>query len=231
MQEKTKKTSPLSESTEDLPSTQQNMQRSRDSSSWIVYRHISEIPLYLVIDALVDGKIHGIVVSGHPPEKEVEAAWADLVVQYNEGLGDSESRLFFSLHKQILQKEITLQQVELAITMLRGSHAPELLEFLNGVFFTQVRIDETDAEDRERKLNVFKNQKASIRMAIDMKRIQYDAIKRKKQSAGNRPDRAYFQTMLLNLSDFAKYEVTDRISTFQYVERVRRLDKFLQKVK
>lgn len=201
------------------------------SSPLIIYRHISEIPLYLFEDAICDDKIHSIVVSGHPTEQELADAWNDLLIQYNERLGDSESRLFFSLHKQILQKEITLQQVDLAIVMLKEAYVPELLEFLNGVFFTRATIDAEDCEDRDRKLNMFKNQKASIRMAIDMKRIQYEAIKKKKGSAGQKPDHAYFQTNLLNLSDFAKYEVTNRISVFQYTERMHRLIKFLETVK
>lgn len=222
---------PQSLSSEKAPdSTSTDRSTPKGSSSSTIYRHINEIPLYIFIDALVDDKIHGLVVAGHPTEDELYAAWADLMIQYNEGLGDNESRLFFSLHKQILGKEITLQQVDFAIEVLRGVFVPEVLTFLNGVFFTCIEYDPLDEDDRDRKLTVFRNQKASIRMAIDMKRIQYDAIKKKK-SEGGKPDRTYFQTILLNLSDYAKYEINDKITVFQYCERLRRLNKFLEQEK
>lgn len=202
-----------------------------------MYRHISECPLYLFIDALVDEKIHSIVVSGNPDEQQIGQAWAELLMQFHESMGDNESRMFFSLHKQILQKEIDLKQVSLALAMLAGDNEnvpcfiPQLLTFLNELFYSNLELYPDDPEDYYHKLNIFRNKSASIRMNIDMKRIQYDSISDKRKGAGQKPDRPYFQTILLNLSGWRQYEINDRISVFEFCELVNRLNKYLETVK
>lgn len=235
MQRKTKRTSKYSKSqTIHLPFSKKGTQQRPAAKPLTVFQSISELPLYLFIDAIADDKISGIIKSGYPAPEQLEAAWQEILLQYNEAMGDGESRLFFSLHKQILQKEITLRQVRLALEMLTE---PERLtpkgilkfqDFLNGIFFSTVQIDPEDPDDYQDKLQVWKNQSASIMLAIDLKRIEYDAIKNKKKSEGQKPDRAYFQTILLNLSDYVKYEVDDKISVFEFCERIRRLNNFLE---
>jgi hypothetical protein len=100
-------------------------------------------------------------------------------------------------------------------------------DFLNEILFSDVHLDPDDMDDYQDRLQVWRNMSASIKMARDLKRIQYDAIKEKKKTQGQKPDRTYFQTTLLNLSDYAQYPVTDQISTFEFCERFRRLCKFL----
>jgi hypothetical protein len=215
------------------PFLKKGIQGEKAGNQWTVYQSIAELPLYLFIDAIVDDKISSVVKKGIAPAADIQRSWEELLLQYNEALGDSESRLFFSLHKQILQKEIDIRNVECALIMLA---APEKLpesgikkfqDFLNEILFSDVHLDPDDMDDYQDRLQVWRNMSASIKMARDLKRIQYDAIKEKKKTQGQKPDRTYFQTTLLNLSDYAQYPVTDQISTFEFCERFRRLCKFL----
>lgn len=203
-------------------------------NQWTVFQNISELPLYLFVDASVDDRLGCLIKSGYPNRAQLEKAFEELLTQFNEAMGDSESRLFFSLHKQIIQKEIDIQNVDFALIMLTE---PERLtpkgiqrfrDFLNEILFSAIVLDIDDPEDYNDKLQIWRNMSASIRMARDLKRIQYDSIKEKQKSAGKKPDRAYYQMVLLNLSDYAQYEITDKISTFEFCERFRRLSKFLE---
>lgn len=202
-----------------------------DLSPSILFRNISELPLYLFIDAVVDDRIHALVISGHPTEKELSEAWTDILLQYNEAMADNEAKLFFSLHKQILQREIDLKMIDLALIALKDEYIPRLVDFLNRLFSSTLVMDWEDKYDYEHKLQVFRNLKASVIMARDMKRIQYEAIEEKRSNASQKPDRNYFQTYLLNLSDFVKYEIDEQISVFTFCERVKRYNKYLDSVK
>lgn len=152
-------------------------------------------------------------------------------MEYNEARADDEAKLFFSLHKQICQKEIDLDMIDLALIALKDEHIPRLVTFLNELFSSTLVIDETDEYDYQQKLTIFRNLKGSLIMSRDLKRIQYEAINKKRSSESQKPDLEYFQLYLLNLSDFAKYEIDDRISTFTFCERVNRYTKFCKSQK
>lgn len=195
-----------------------------------LYRNIIDLPLYLFIDAIVDDKIHSIVISGDPSPKELHAAWSEIIVQYNESMGNADARLHFSLYKQILQKKIDLELVIHAVTILRREYVPEMLKFLNELFYCNVVLDFMDRDAYENKLISFINRSKGIVLAIDMKTIHLEAIEKKNSTQSKKPDRKYFQTMLLNLSDHAKYEINDRISTFQFCERIQRLNHYIEEI-
>ncbi len=200
------------------------------SPSAILYRNIVDLPLYLFIDAMVDDKIHSLVISGHPSEHELMEAWGEIVVQYNEAMGSADARMHFSLYKQILQKKIELKQVIEAVNILRIEYVPKILNFLNGLFYVNVTLDPADREAYENKLVSFLNRSRGIVLAIDMKTLQLDAIEKKNSGNAKKPDRKYFQSWLLNLSDHAKYEITDNILTFQFTERVRRYNSYVEEL-
>lgn len=193
-----------------------------------LYTSIVDLPLYLFMDAICDEKLHSIVISGYPTPDELERAWEELLHQHNEKMGDAESRLMFSLFKQILQRDCELKMIDIALAILVDSYVPRLVEELNGIFHVSFSLDFSNRQDYDQKLQVFRNLKGSVKMTRDLKQLQYDSIKKKKESSNKKPDREYFQTMLLNISDFAKYEVNDHVSVFTYCERINRLTKFLE---
>lgn len=213
---------------EDLPITTQSTPPPKECPPSIIYRDINSLPLYLFIDCMVDDKIHSLVISGNPTPEELQDAWADILMEYNEVMADNEGKLFFSLHKQILQKEIELRMIDHALFVLKSEYIPRLVDTLNKLFSSGILLDPTDQDDYHNKLQIFRNLKASILMNRDMKRIQYEAIQAKRSQSSQRPDRRYFQTILLNLSDYVKYEVDENISVFTFCERFRRLNKFLE---
>jgi len=212
-------------------------QQSKTGSQWTAYQNISELPLYLFIDASVDDKISGLVKTGFPTEMEIQGIWQEIMIQFNEAMGDNESRRIFSLHKQIKSKDVTRDLINKALFMLR--HPDRLTpkgiakfeKFLNDTLYSNIVLDLEDKDEYEDQLQVFKNMAASITLAIDMHMIEYKALKDKKKSVGQKPDRIYYQTVLLNLSDHAGYEVTDKISTFEFCERFRRLNNFIDRNK
>ena len=193
-----------------------------------LYRSIVNLPLYLFIDATVDEKLNSIVISGYPEQNEIESAWQELLTQYNEAMGDNESRLYFSLHKQILQREIDLQRVNLGVEILRGCYVKEIETFLNGIFFTAITLDPEDRESYYRILDTFLNRSKSITLDLDLKRMQYESIKAKNKDKESKPTREYFISIRMNLSNHAKFEVTDKISVFEFCQRVQELNKYCE---
>ncbi|HEY4112187.1 hypothetical protein [Puia sp.] len=196
-----------------------------------LFRHINELPLYIFIDCLIDRRLSGLVISGVFTEEELAAAWFILVDQYNAAMGDTDGRLYLSLYKTIVLKEIDIKMIHDIVGVLNIVYDADLAQKLNSLIGASFKFNPLDVEGYKKMLQRCLNRSKGLQLDLDRRRLEFDTLKAKNQGEKIEPTREYFQTVLINLSDYAKYPVDDKITTFEYCERIRRLTKYLETVK
>jgi len=194
-----------------------------------LFLHINELPLYLFIDCIVDKRYWALVINGTFTEEEVIAAWEVIVDQYNAALGDSEGKLYLFLYKLIALKEIDIQMIYQAVNILRIVYNKPFADRLNKLLGTSFKFNPDDGEEYLKLLTRCLNRTKGLQLDLDRRKMEFEAIKKRHEGERVEPTREYFQTVLINLSDFAKYPVDDKIKTFEFCERFRRLTKYLEK--
>src|SRR5574343_1820882 len=103
-------------------SCRQTVQRQRDLPANI-YRHCSELPLYIFIDCLVNKNLAKLIRSGEATARELLAAWDGIFYEYCDISGSTDYRVYFLLSKEIgfLKSKILAIQVSLDCLRLRPS--------------------------------------------------------------------------------------------------------------
>jgi hypothetical protein len=195
-----------------------------------LYQHINDLPLYLFVDCIVDKRYPVLVIHGTFTQEEILNAWYLIVDQYNAALGDSENKLSLSLYKIILTKETDYEQILCAINVLSSIYDQYFANALNKLLGTQFKFDPSDADAYLDMLKRCKNRAKGIKLELDRRKLEFEAIQQRQEGEKTEPTREYFQTILINLSDYAKYQIDDKIKVFEFCERVKRLAKYLEKM-
>lgn len=197
------------------------MQQGAPLSSW--YRTIHQLPLCKFIECAVDGNLAALITSGLPSEDQLLLAWAGIYEQYADVMGDNDHKRLTTLFKEITTLSIEYRQIHCLIEVLTNHRYPPFERRLNMLLYTNFKF----AENRQKELDTCRRLSKSILVKVDLKTAQQEALKLK-LSTGNKPTREYFFTWLINLSDHAGYQVTDTITVFEFCERVKRYNKFIE---
>lgn len=191
------------------------------------FRTITELPLFKYIECSVDKNLSALTISGFPTEKELFTAWADINEQYSDMMGDAEHKLYLSVLVQMTCLSMELEIVQRCIALIRKYDFQPFKDRLNALLFTNYKF--TDKKEKE--LQICNNLSQSIIVNLDLKKMQFDSLKEKHEQEGKEPTREYYQSILVTLSDFAKYNVDDKITTYQFCERVKRFTEFIKNKK
>ena len=98
---------------------------------------------------------------------------------------------------------------------------------INAILRTSFKFNNQDTTTYEEELKKCIRRSSMIKIRLDLKLIAFGAIQ-KKQTEGKKADRAYFDSMLITISDHAKYEISENITVAKYCERVKRYEKYCQ---
>lgn len=205
------------------------MQPVTQSAKW--YRHITELPLNRFIDCLVDGNIYALVITGKPSDEELMDAWVDIQAEYAHAVGTNEYRLYVGLLREVLILGAAMAQIDCFISLMEEFYHPEILSRLNKLLRTSFTLDPSDNEKYKATVKRFRMRSKGVKIDLDLKEIQLEGMKKKMEGSATKPDRAYFHSVLVTLSDHAKYHITDSLTVFEYCERLRRYTNFCEKVK
>jgi hypothetical protein len=201
-------------------------------SSARLYLHITELPLNRFISALVDGNLQVLVIEGNPSQEELAQAWKDIEEEYLDAVGLSEVRMERELYVEIQRLEANLFLARIAIEQLQRSYHPEFARHLNILLRTNFTFDPNEPVKYFALLKNCYNRTGGMKIDLDLKLIQYQAIKEKRESEGGEAySRAYFHTVLITLSDFAGYQLPDTMTVFEYCDRIRRLNEYNEQIK
>lgn len=209
----------------------------KGTPSYKYYSSINELPLRQYKDALIRGNLNALVIDGDPPMDELVIAFDDIKQEYADEVGDSEYLNYIKTLKEITLLNVNHQQVHIAVQNL-GTVIP--LHFLNPddpdflgaitayraalMELIGMDFDFTDPDNYESYLKRCINRSAGIKIELDLKKANFEAIQQKFENA-KLPDDHYFNSILITLSDSAGYHLTDAITVFEFVNRLKRLMK------
>lgn len=193
-----------------------------------LYRNIHDLPLHKFIDCLIDEDIHALVIEGFATPYELESKWAQITDEYTAAVGDAEYKIYLNTYKDMICMAVDLQNIEILIHTLRKAFYQPLLDELNKLIGSNVQLDGLMKENYHKQLDVLYKRSRGLKIKMDLKRLQYESISKKYETKGGKPTREYFDSMLITLSDHAGFQLTDRISVFEYCERIKRLSKYVE---
>lgn len=194
-----------------------------------LYQRISDLPLRLFIICLVDNDLSVLIISGTPDDDKLKEAWANIYDEFVNSMGDSENKMYLQLLKEITRLDNKLKIVELIVKVLstpyRDESANDLIDLLNKICNTKFKFN--DPSELQRCIN----RSRSFKIQLDLKLSQFKEMQKKMEAGGShKPTKEYFLSLLITLSDHVKYEVTDKITVFDFCERMKRFKKYCEQL-
>lgn len=193
-----------------------------------LYRSISELPLAAFRICIVHGDLSALVISGDPTEDEISKAWDDIRQQYADAIGDHDHRLATSLYKDIAILKYRYKSVILLVDLLQDAYMKELADELNDLLATTFPFDPHDTDQYLNDLQRCVKRTKAILLELEVKEQQYKNITAANGKKGSRPTDEYFLAILITLSDHAKYQVNESITVFEFCERLKRYNHYVE---
>lgn len=219
-----------------------------EAPSLSMYRTIDALPLSRFIDCIVDGNLFALVITGIPDIKELQTAWNNILQEYSDSIGTGEYRLFVSLYKEVSLLELDLSTIYTLVNSMRTIQEyivqndfnvvddfyifqSKMGEDLNYILKTTCKFNCKDDATFQEELNKCIRRSASIKIRLDLKLLAFDAIQKKNKGNSVKLDRKYFDSMLITISDHAKYEIGENITVSKYCERIKRYNQHCENLK
>lgn len=212
-----------------------------------IYLSIHKLPLHKFIDCIVDNNIYALRIKGNPSEIELQQAWNNILQEYTETIGDNEYRLHLSLFRSISELQLTLDQIRslaaeekrdpvtgdiTELGILRKLYSRYLCNELNKLLKTSFRLNWADQASYQEELNKCMRRSKAIKISLDLKLLQFEAIEKKHEDKkGHTYTRPYFISVLINLSNHAKYQIPDTITVLEYCERMKQYNQYAETLK
>ena len=212
-----------------------------------IYQGISNLPLSRFIDCIVDGNLYALVITGIPDQKQLQTAWANILQDYSEAIGAGEYKLYISLYKEISLLKIDYDSIYSIVDALRSIQEyilskdyevdedfytlqKSLSDSLNKILKISCRFNTKDNASYQDELDKCIRRSGGLKIRLDLKLLAFAEIE-KKTKGGKKMDRAYFDSMLITISDHAKYEIGENITVSKYCERIKRYNQYCESLK
>jgi hypothetical protein len=192
-----------------------------------LYRSIDELPLRNFITCMVDDNLNALIKSGVASPEQLQDLWNEILSDYTDAVGNNENKLMLSNYKQLILLDAKLSIIETCIAILEKTYDETLANTLNELCGTKYKFQ---GENLQKELKSCFTRSRSIKIAFDLKMADFEAI-RKKQINNERPTRKYFMSILIFLSNHAKYQITDEITVAEYCERLRLYNQHCESLK
>ena len=197
------------------------------------------MPLSKYIECLVNKNLNALTISGFPTREELQDAWFEIQQQYADAMGDNEQRAYFELMREAGLLKGAYEQVGLCAKRLYFIEeyffsGPEHPLYEDAKTFierfgreinrlTNSKFDFKDHSNFHKNIQRCINRSVSLKISYELKYSQLKAIEDKFEK-GEEPTKSYFYSILITLSDHAKYQLNDSITVFEFCERIKRLN-------
>ncbi|HUR65466.1 MAG TPA: hypothetical protein VMZ03_03880 [Chitinophagaceae bacterium] len=205
------------------------------SSKW--YLHITDLPLRNFIDVSVDGNLAALTISGFPAQEDLLAAWQNIQVEYADAIGNHGHRMHSILYRDMSVLDTNIKSIECLVDVMQKVVSPSLQDIineygkrLNRLLLTQYKFDLKDQENYHANLKRCLMRKSGLKIDLDLKKIQYEALTKGADHPVFKLSREYFQNILITLSDYVKYAVQDNITVYEFCDRIRRFNKYYEEM-
>lgn len=185
------------------------------------------MPLRIFVKCSCEKDLKYLVRSGAPTEAQLAEAWVNIVQEYSDAIGSHEYRLYLSLYKEVSLLKIDYEMAKAAIEILELCDDNRIKDSLNKILMTTFKFGDNKFEELRKCKSRIKN----FKIQIDLKVIQFNEIEKKNRGVKKEVDEKYYESLLITLSDYAKYRIIDSISVFEFCERIKRLNAYHETLK
>lgn len=231
MQWKIKKLWPFTGKGSSSNTVNTNTQSEKDTPSPKWYHNISELPLHRFEDIVCDSNLYALVITGKPSDNDLLKAWADIQLEIADAANDQEYRLMSSMSRDVHKLSITIDQIHIALDQLKVRYVEKFAMLVNKWLVSSFKFDVRFPEDYDNDIARAKRRIKGLELDLSLKKAAYEGVKTKFASADGKFTRAYFQGMLITLSDHVKFEIKNTITVFEFYTRIRRLNDDIEKMK
>lgn len=200
------------------------------------YQTIHSLPLAKFIDCIVDGNLSALTISGFPTQEQLSAAWVFIQSQYSELVGTQEYQMYKILYCEVEQLKITLNQIAIILGgevnndgevtkvtgLLQVIYSEYFAQQLNDLLKTSCRFNWNDQTSYQAECEKCLRRAKALKIKLDLKNIEFAAIQKKNNAkTGVKMDRTYFTSILITLSNFAKFRIDSSITMDEYCLRIK----------
>lgn len=194
------------------------------------YQDITVLPLNLFIDVAVDGKLSALIIEGNPGPQVLAATWTDIQQQYADVVADNELRMVIKMqarHAELLTK---MEMFDWLFAEMQKRYCDQYGREMNTLLKTNFIFDpKKDREGYYKLLTRCHNRAKAFSVEFRIDEIKLEGLLNKR--SGSAPSREYYQGVLIGLSDFAKYAISDKIMVWEFCERMRVYNLYDEKLK
>ena len=197
------------------------------------YQNIDKLPLCRFIDCVVDGNVYALIISGEPTNKELKEAYEYIGEQYVSATGDSHTQMILNLQKELALLHLDHDRALWLIKALGDMrHLSELQEYktfakdLNSILKTRFTFSHKD-QNLDKNLKSCMTRLGGIKINIGLKKAAFDKLG-EKEGNSKKIDRAYFTSVLINLSNHAKYQISDKITVQEFAQRIKQMNLYYE---
>ena len=215
-------------------STDQPQQPSQpESPSATYYRTINNLPLFKYRECVVKGNLSALIITGFPSEHDLRIAWNEIQQEYADIIGDNEQKNYLNALKEVHLLNCTLEQIKICIEWLEKclpmlpnpsiqQYVDKFASDLNSYVEAFYVFDHNDPEKYKANLINAARRSKGIKLSLDVAMVNEESLR----PAGDKqkPDEAYFQNILITLSDAAGYYISDTITVLEFAQRIKRLN-------
>jgi hypothetical protein len=197
----------------------------------VLYRSIHKLPFSVFVDAICDGELSGLLISGEATQQQLTAVWEDLLMEYQDVIGGDENEYINDLYKRAYKDEILFLHIDTILSVMQERYVPKFANYLRQFVAPDLKFDVTDPEGYERDLKRCTVRLPAKKLILQetLKELE-DELNRRASGSTEKPKRDYYTKVLINLSDHAGYAVKEHdITVYEFCERVRRLNAYIQK--
>jgi hypothetical protein len=195
-----------------------------------LYHTIEKLPLNRFIDVAVDGNLSALIISGFPTQLELMIAWDEIQSEYTDIVGDHEHKHYMTLMRDVHSISLTLEQISMLVEILEQVYYKKFADRLNELLFTNFVFDPYDNDAYTKTLKACVMRSKGFKIDMQFKQAQLQAIEEKNSSGNKKYTRAYFQSVLITLSDHAKFPIQDNITVFEFAKRLERYNSYCEEM-
>lgn len=215
--------------------TQQKPMAEQSSS---MYQSIIDLPLNCFIEVAVNGNLSALIISGFPTPDQLADAWSNINIQYADAMGNNQHRFQSTLLKEVTLLSTTYKQINTLAELLlmccaENIYPANLFAELNILTKSNMPFTKDDPELNIKNIKRCLNRAKSIKIQLDIKSGQLEAmhLQENKENPVVKLSKEWFISILISLSNHAGYRITETITVFEFVDRLKRYNDYSEQLK
>lgn len=196
------------------------------------YDSIVDLPFGLFKQCSVKNNYYALVIEGQPKIEELERAWINIALEYKDRMMGEEGKMHHNLllesgllESKLIKINICLQRLGIEVDHPEINPKRKYIDDLNQFVESNFVFDHLKPEEFKAELKRAKNRSKGVLMNLQIKQSNLKALNEKGNNQ-TKPTFEYWDSILNELSLFAKYEIGDSITVSRFCDMVQKCNKY-----